>query len=469
MRSTKEEGMLRSSVVHGGRLLFARQVVGLLLSVTGVLVVTRFIGAESYGTYTAAFGVMFLVQTLGEFSLDVYVVRHSGTLPERVYHQVFTLLCVSVPLTSLLLAAAIALLDNLVGLPGFRDIGLALTGAVVLMHLQQVPLSRLERKLDYAGIGAVEVIGQAVFVGLAVFLAVRGAGVWAPTVGWLAQQLALLIGYWVRDDYRPRLIWESGLVRDALGFGAIATLSTMAYSLRNLVGPIVVAGQLGAAAMGNYALATRLLEQAGLARQVVTRMSYAVLARVADDKHRLRRALTEGSELQLLAVAAPISVLACVSPWLLPVLFGEDFADSALMVCLLAPAYFATSVFNIHNAAISLRQRPWGLALCHGVNTSLLWVGAVALVGSFGLSAIAYAEWIALASYLVTDRVLATHFPRPIYRRIVVWFIAFTLMCLAPVASWWLLIAASVLLLNPFSIRGVVRLHRRVVARRLVK
>jgi len=97
---------------------------------------------------------------------------------------------------------------------------------VIVVNLQQVPLSLLERELNYNSIGLIEIIGQLGFFAVALGVAVVNPTAWAPVFGWWAQQVVLLLGYWSRAGYRPRLVWQRDIVREMLGFGLDSALHT---------------------------------------------------------------------------------------------------------------------------------------------------------------------------------------------------------------------------------------------------
>jgi O-antigen/teichoic acid export membrane protein len=443
---------LRHTVLKGGRLLLIRQAAGLLVSVGGVLALTRLIGPSSYGVYAAAFGIMFVGQAMGELSLDVFLVRHAGELPLRLCHQVFTVLVVLGAITTAVLFSLAPILASLLDLPRFTGVALALFASIPVIHLQQVPLSRLERQLDYRSIGLIEVSTQLAFFAVALPSAALGAGVWAPVAGWWTQQLILLFGFWSRDTYRPRLVWDAREVREILAYGIVATSSTFAYSLRNLVNPLLVGAVAGAAAVGYVSLAIRLVEQLGFAKQVMTRLSIAVLARIVDDRDRLRRALTQGTELQLLTVGLPLTGFSLLASMLIPILFGEEWRRVATLVPLLTPAYLAAAAFNLHLAVMMTRARPWDVVLSQGGSSALLWGAAAYFLPRYGVNGYAYGELVAAASWLLTDRLMARRFPRPEYTVSAGWWAALSATALAPVVSWWLVLALPACLLMPRSV-----------------
>jgi PST family polysaccharide transporter len=87
---------LRSKVIKGGALMVIRQALGILLSLIGVLFITRVIGPTEYGLYGVAYGIVSFLGGLGIWGLDVYLLRKTSNPDQQDYDQAFTLLlCIS--------------------------------------------------------------------------------------------------------------------------------------------------------------------------------------------------------------------------------------------------------------------------------------------------------------------------------------------------------------------------------------
>ena len=60
-----------------------RDLIGMALSVTGVLLVTRVIGPSQYGIYAMAVGIVSFLSNSGTCGVDVYLLRRSKRLANR--------------------------------------------------------------------------------------------------------------------------------------------------------------------------------------------------------------------------------------------------------------------------------------------------------------------------------------------------------------------------------------------------
>jgi PST family polysaccharide transporter len=66
---------LRNQIMRGGAFLAVRQLLGMVISLVGMLLLTRLIGPEKYGLYTAAFGMAWYLQIVSQLGVEVYLVR----------------------------------------------------------------------------------------------------------------------------------------------------------------------------------------------------------------------------------------------------------------------------------------------------------------------------------------------------------------------------------------------------------
>lgn len=464
--STDAAPSLRELVNRGGRALFLRQALGILIATVAVVGITRIIGPAAYGVYAAFFAVAFLAQTWGELSLDVFLVRKGGELSQRTVHQVFTLLLpLAVVMTGLLVAVA-GPLTALMHLPNAHAVAVAMFLGIPLVHLQQVPLSLLERHLTYTVIGVVEMAGQVVFLVVSLSAALFGAGVWSLVMAWYGQQLVLLIGFWSRAGYRPRLVWHADEVSQLLQFGLPATASSAAYATRNLVPPLLVAPLLGPAAVGYLALAARLVDQCAFIRNVITRMSFAVVGRLSGEPARLRRAVGEAMEAQVLAVGVPLALASLLAPVLIPMVFGSQWRQASTLVALLGPGVLATAMFSIHLAVLVGRRRPWEVVVVNAINATLFWLASIVLVPNLGIRGYGWADVGTIFAWVIAPLLYARRHPSPAYRFAVTWGSGLALAMIAPATSLWLLVLAALLLLNPPSVRHALAMSQRALSKR---
>jgi O-antigen/teichoic acid export membrane protein len=416
---------LRTKVLHGGAYLFVRQALSIVIGSLGIILLTRTIGPGAYGLYGGALGIYTYLLNLSQLGIPVYLIRREGELQTQDYHQAFSLLLLLGLTGAGSAAALLPLLEHWIRLEGFGPVALALFAGLPLFLLNTVPVARLERALDYRRIAIIDLSSQIATYGVAVPLAFKGLGPWAPVGGWWAGQLLRLgLLYWV-TAYRPRLHWEFARVRAMVGYGLGYSASIWVWQLRLLVNPLIVGRYAGADAVGYVALAIRLVEQLSFAKEIGWRLSIAVLARVQENKARLVRAVNEGMTLQVMTLGPFLVGFGLVAPWIIPLLLGSRWLPFLEIYPFIALGYLSNAMFNLQSSALYVLRRNWEVALFTLVHIVLFAGSASLLVSRLGLRGYGWAEVGALPSYLVLHSWFAAYIGMPGYARAGTWFMAF--------------------------------------------
>jgi PST family polysaccharide transporter len=419
------------------------------ISLGGVLLLTRTIGPDNYGLYTAAFGVFTYLQSISQLGIEVYLVRREGEEDAKAYHQAFTLL-VLLGIGGMLLALlGLPLLEEWVRLEGFRPVAKVMFLGLPVVLVNQVPLAKLERNLDYRRVALIELAAQIVYYLVALPLAFQGYGVWAPVNGWWAQQIQSLgLLYWIAG-YRPRFHWDVDQVRAMLGYSLGFSASIWVWQLRTLVNPLIVGRYGGAEAVGYVALAIRLVETLSFVKTITWRLAIATLAHLQGEKTRLVKAVTEGMGLQILALGPLLVGFGWVAPWLLPLLFGPRWLPVTQIYPFVALSYLSNVVFNMHSSVLYVLKRNWEVTAFHFVHVTLFAGAAFLLIPYMGLLGYGWAEIVALGSYSVIHTYLVCNAGSPDYRLAGLWWSAFAAALFVYQLGWWVAFGLIVIALLP--------------------
>jgi O-antigen/teichoic acid export membrane protein len=413
---------LRQRALSGGAILVVRQAIGTLLSLTGVLLVTRVIGPAKYGVYAAAIGIVLFLCVMAVWGLDVYLLRKPSEPTKEEFDQAFTLLFalgISLALTLILLRKAIA---GLLHLPDVAPI-LATLAAGVPINLLTIPaVVKLDRDLNFKRVAFNELVSQSSYYVLAVPLALRGAGSWAPTAGWLVQQVSLFLLSHASVDLKPRLHWNPRLLRDMVSYGLSYSSSIWVWQLRGLVNPVIVGRFAGAEAVGFVAVGLRLAEVLSFARSATWRLAMAALAKLNMDPARLRRGISEGMRLQALLVGLPLAAFALLAPAGLPLALGHRWAPALSVFPFIAIGCLSNAMFNLHSSVLYLLRRNLQVTWFHCVYILLFAGSAALLVPRIGFPGYGWAEVAALPSYLIIHWFLVRAIGKPSYRVAALWY-----------------------------------------------
>jgi O-antigen/teichoic acid export membrane protein len=427
--------------VRSGSYLVAREAIGGVIRLVGIVITMRAIGPRSYGLYAGAAAFVVFMSAFAQMGAEIYLMRSPRSLERRDYDQAFTfLLCTSTVVTALAVGLSYAVA------PWLRPIGVLLPLRVLLLS---IPINVLwapgqafiERQFRYRRMGILEIGGDIALYATAVPLALLGAGPWSLVAGFFAWQTWLLVGSLLFSGLRPHWNWSPRTMREMSRHGLTFSGSQWVTRLGGLVNPLVVGTFAGAVGVGYVAFAYRLTDTFAFAQRGAYRIGIVAMAKIhADDTKRLRYGIEEGSLLQLLALALPFAVFGIASRWLVPLLFGRAWSLAIPIYTLLALAAVLNATGLIQTTFLYSRGRNNAVTVAAAVQTVVLAGSAVLLVKHLGVDGYGYAFLLALVNLVVLDRMVQRVTPIS-YRRQIPFVVAYAPLVMFPlVAMPWALL-----------------------------
>jgi PST family polysaccharide transporter len=386
-------------VTRGAVFITLREGAGGLIGLVGIVALTRLIGPGSYGLYAAAATVLSYLCTLSQWGLELNLVRRPGDILAKVLDQAFTLAIV-LGLAGLLAGLAVApWIEAWTGMAGFALPAQVLSLAVPGVLVAQVPRAVLARRLEFKPLARMEIAGQVGFYLAALPLAAFGSGVWAPVVGWWTQSLVVWTWLFRASGYRPHLAWDYPLAREMLRDGLTFSAANWVWQARSLVNPLMVGRFVGVVGVGYVDLAIRFADNLGFAKVAASRVALAAMARVQEDKARLRSAARDGARLQVLAIGVLLVAFAWVAAWVVPVVFGDRWLPVLVVYPFVALESLCNSVFNMQVSILFILRRNTDVLVFHSAYLLSLVITASAFLRSHGLVGYGAGMLVALLSY----------------------------------------------------------------------
>ncbi len=443
---------LRAKVLQGGIYLAIRQGIGMVISLVGVLLITRVIGPKQYGLYASAFGLFYFLQNISQLGLTVFLVRkerEEGKDDRHAYDQAFTLLLL-IGFTGIGLSKlGLPFLAAWIKLEGFEPIFQVLAFSLPIVLIGQVPMAQLERDLDYKRVAWVELMGQLGYFVTALTIAFNGGGAWSLVSGWWTQQVIQAGLFFVVSKYRPRLVWRPEVVKQMLVYSVGYSASFWVWQMRSLVNPLLVGRFLGAEAVAYVALAGRMVELLGFVKSATYRLSISTLAQLQGDRSRLSKAITDGMGLQILALGPFLVIVGWVGPWLLPLAFGSKWLPAMDVYPFIAVSLLANALFNMHSSALYALNRNWQITWYHVIHIVLFFGTAWVLIPKLGLLGFGLAEIATIASYIAIHFYLVQDLESPDYRFAALLAMALGLALFPHQLGWWVVLGIPIVLSLP--------------------
>jgi O-antigen/teichoic acid export membrane protein len=447
------ERPLRQAALKGGAILVVRQGVSLVLKLVGVLMITRVLGPAIYGTYVSASTVFNYAGTVCYAGMGIYFLRLQGEVSESSFRTLYSLLMFTALPVVVIIEAGAGWFARYVGIPGVESVARIIALALPLQLLALPAMLRLERGLDYRRVAMNEIISQSAFYMLAVplvLLHIGGANTLAAAIVF-QQAVSCLLAHTVTKTI-PRFSLDRPVAAKVIRFAVDYSMATWIWQMRVLVNPLIVGPALGARAVGLVGMTISLLETMSVVRMIAWRLSVAILTKVGTDARRLRAAVTDGMELQVLAVGAIMVTFGWTGRFIVPRLLGPQWLGLMQIYPYLALSYLTIATFNMHSATLSVVNKNRDLALYNAASVTAFAVTAYFALHAFGIIGYGYAELATIPVYFLLHVILTRVIGSPSYRLAALWWLG-----AAAGLFWqfglWTIAAAFLTLLLPISVK----------------
>jgi len=418
------ERPLRQAALRGGAILAARQGVSIVLKLVGALVITRVLGPVVYGTYVSAAAVFNYAGTVCYAGMGIYFLRLQGDVSEISFRTLYSLLMFTALPVVILIEAGAGWFARYLGIPEVESVARIIALGLPLQLLALPAMLRLERGLDYRRVAMNEIIGQSAFYMLAVplvFLHIGGAKTLAAAVV-LQYAVVCLLAHAVTKTV-PRFSLDRPLAAKVMRFAVDYSMATWIWQMRLLVNPLIVGPALGARAVGLVGMTISLLETMSVVRMIAWRLSVAILTKVGSDAKRLRAAMTDGMELQVLAVGTIMVIFGWTGRFIVPRLLGPQWLGLMQIYPYLALSYLTIATFNIHSATLTVVNKNRDLAVYNAVSVTVFAVTAYLALPAFGIIGYGYAELATIPVYFLLHTIVVRIIGSPSYRLAALWWL----------------------------------------------
>ena len=243
-------------------------------------------------------------------------------------------------LTILGIALVAPLVARLFDLPELAPVLRVLSLSMFFVVLASVPTAILRRRMAFRAIAINALVGALVAQGIAVILALNGAGVWALVAQVVVSQGVIAVAAWLLARWKPSFRFSRAEAKAATQFGSKVVAVELVAMTRLWAETGLVTAVLGVTSLGYLALAQRLVQVfSDLSAAAIVPVSQVLFAKIRDSADRLRSAYrTASSPLTYAAVAPFMSMLLVGAPVIVPLLYGDGWDQSIVLVQVLSVA-----------------------------------------------------------------------------------------------------------------------------------
>lgn len=221
-------------------------------------------------------------------------------------------------------------------------------------------LSLLERKSAFKTISFIEISSSLMSAVIAFIMANSGFGVYSLVTQSLVMVTVSSVMFWFASDFRPSFknIFSLRELRDIFSFSSnLALFNFINYFSRN-ADSFIIGKFMSVSVLGAYNLAYRImLFPIQSLTFVTTRSLFPVLSSQQHDKELVKKSFYECVFLICFLTVPMMSIVALFSVPIVNVIFGMQWASTALILKWLAPTAIIQSVMSISGAVFSAMDK----------------------------------------------------------------------------------------------------------------
>jgi polysaccharide transporter, PST family len=366
--------------------------------VGGVFVLARMLVSDDFGLVAMVTAVYTLLQNFGENGFAEYNIQKDRVSLDETNAIFWLHALISIVLAALLMLSS-TLISRFFREPELTKIVVAMAPGIILQMLSTHHGSLLKRNMRFATVGVVRVIAVAASTGLAIGLAVAGAGYWSIVARQLGETAFTAAGFWIVCRWRPSLPAElqkaAGALRYAIRVYGNYTLNYLERSLDK-----VLLGRFhGSAELGYYDRAFNLAARP-LAQTTVPlhQVGMATLSRLRDEPATYISYYRRAVRLLGLVAFGLVVILTLSGQDLVLLLLGPGWHEAGRILVAFGPGIGAQIVYSTNgwlHLSLGLPQR-WLRWNAVAVVVKLVAIGTAAPHGGFAVAAA-----ISASSYLL--------------------------------------------------------------------
>jgi O-antigen/teichoic acid export membrane protein len=384
---------LRHSIISGVRWGTVSAGAVFVLGLTQTVVLARLLNPSDFGLMAASLVVIGLARAFADLGLSSAIVAKQ-VRDENTLSSLYWASLISGVIVFLIILALMPLMVSFYDEPELYHILPFAALSFVIIPIGQQFQMLLQMDMQVPRLVKVDMLSAAVSLVVAVGAAVAGAGALSLVIGYLARVgvTSLLFAIWGWGNARPRLRLRRSDLDGYIGFGLYQMGERTTNYLSANVDYLLVGHFLGVAALGSYSIAYQVVVKPVFElNPILTRVAFPAFAKKQRDNDALARGYVEVIRLIGFIVVPTMAAVAALAPVLVPVVFGNQWDASIVLLQILAVVGVTRSLTSPVGDLILAKGRP---DLSFKINAVLLVLMTIALYLAVhvGLVAVAVAS-----------------------------------------------------------------------------
>jgi O-antigen/teichoic acid export membrane protein len=319
-----ENTNLKTRTIFGISWNITSQIITSGLSVIINLILTRLLLPQDFGLLAMAQVFSGFITVLSKLGIEQSFIQMKEV--DNIHHSaVFSFSLLYGTITSAVLVIGSPMVARYYNEPRLSPILFLIAFSLFINSLERLPRAVLNRKLQFQKIASGTIIGTLAGGITAVFLAVRGFGVWSLIADLVVYSSLECIIYWFLAGWRPRLDFGLKGYKDLYKYSLnLSGALIIIYWTRN-ADNLLIGKYFGSNALGFYSRAYLfMLLPVQQITDVIGKVVWASLARIQDDKKRVSDIVIRTVGIITL-ITAPLMFGAFIMADKIPLVFGNQW------------------------------------------------------------------------------------------------------------------------------------------------
>ncbi|UCG53776.1 MAG: lipopolysaccharide biosynthesis protein [Candidatus Latescibacterota bacterium] len=357
---------LRGRSVRGGAVTLGSQGGKFLLTLGSTAILARILTPEDFGLIAMVIVIIGFIGIFKDMGLAMATVQRA----EINHGQVSTLFWLNLAISIGIMAITSALAPLLAAFykePRVTGITVVLAITIIFSGLTVQHQALLRRQMRFAALAVVEVSALLIGAAVAITCGLAGFRYWSLVILHVVREIVTMFGVWVLCGWRPGAPVRKSGVRSMIAFGAHLTgFNIVNYVARN-VDKMLIGWYWGAAPLGLYNNAYRLLllpiQQINVP---LTSVAVPTLSRLQEQRERYRAYYRRGVLLTVAAGMPIVAFLFVAAEKAVLTFLGSQWLDAVAIFRAFGPAAFI-GTFNVATGWVYVslgttrRQFAWGI------------------------------------------------------------------------------------------------------------
>ncbi len=374
------------------------RVLRLVSQFVAIPILARLLSPEEYGLVAIAMPFALFAMMVADAGIGMSLVRTPAS--ERVaWSTCFWLSTLLGAGLALLMAALSPLAASIFNQPQLAPMMIALAFVVLAQSIHLIPVAALQQAHRFQTIAFVEVFSTASGIGTALYMAYHGYGAWSL----IGQQIAIfavkVTFICALSPFRPLLTFDKHQVREHMLFGRNVLGNAMVNYFGRSADNWIVGKMLGATLVGFYSMAFLF---ARLPQQIVSGplqfVMYPQLAKMKEDTAGIARIFLLMTRILAILIFPAMGMIAAAHAPIFSTLLSEKWMQAGAIFSILAAACAVQAVLSISETVMFSLNRT-DVQLRASTEYAVLWIGALALAVSHGITATAITFTLCTLTY----------------------------------------------------------------------